>query len=443
MIFFKWYCKLFDFLAANRIQKEDLDLRRIHSHTVAVLSTGLLMWAYAILAWFTISSPIPGIVGIICSSVHLLSPLLFRISNNAFMISNIMIGSGMVHQGTFGFYTGGFESHILIWFGILPMLGGVIAGRKAALLWALLCSSWAATYLFLDINGFQFPYLITPQGHLLTHALLIFGWIFLSASIIYVLLILNESKEKLLAEQGQKIDDLFRVLFHDLAGPLSRISIGLSINRKEIDKEQKELGLEIASKATDAMVEITQNVRKMYAVRKGKIANDLSYCPLNECVEYLEKLYGTELAKKNIKIEYDFKKYQPLRLLVEPVSFKNQVLGNALSNAIKFSPEKSRINICAYPSDEDFFVVEIKDQGIGMPDVLIESLFDITKKTSRPGTSGETGTGFGMHIMKSFIEMYQGNIQVESTEEGKGNQGTSIKITLKAQMTQGGFPLPE
>ena len=443
MIFFKWYCKLFDFIAAKRIENEDLDLRRIHSHTVAVLSTGLLMWAYAFLACFTISSPIPGIIGIVCSTVHLLSPLLFRISNNAFLISTIMIGSGIVHQGTFGFFSGGFESHILIWFGILPMLGGIIAGRKAAVQWGIVCFLWAGFYLYLDITGYQFPDLISRQGHLIAHAFLVFGWIFLSTSIIYVLLILNESKEKLLAEQGQKIDDLFRVLFHDLAGPLSRISIGLNISRKETEVEHKEMGLEIAAKATNAMLEITQNVRKMYAVRKGKVSTDLSYCSLNECVEYLEKLYAAELEKKNIKIDYDFKKHQGLSLLVEPVSFKNQVLGNALSNAIKFSSPSSRITIKAYPSTQNFFVVEIKDSGIGMSESLINSLFDITKKTSRPGTAGEPGTGFGMHIMKSFVEMYQGKIQIESVEDSVEKGGTSIKLMLKAEWNQGGSPLPE
>ncbi len=443
MILFKWYLRLFNFIAAKRIEKEDLDLRRIHSHTVAVLSTGLLMWAYAFLAWFTIASPVPGIIGFICSAVHLLSPLLFRFSNNAFWISNLMIGSGIIHQGTFGFYSGGFRSHILIWFGILPMLGGIIAGRRATVFWAVTCALWAGFYLYLDLIGFQFPDLISQQGHLVAHAFLVFGWIFLSASIIYVLLILNEAKEKLLAEQGQKIDDLFRVLFHDLAGPLSRISIGINISKKETDKEHKEMGLEIASKATNAMLEITQNVRRMYAVRKGKVSTDLSYCPLNECVEYLEKLYAAELEKKNIKIEYDFKKHNGLSLLVEPVSFKNQVLGNALSNAIKFSPPGSKVSINSYPSANNFFVVEIKDQGIGMSESLLNSLFDITKKTSRPGTEGEQGTGFGMHIMKSFVEMYQGKIQIESAEEDGQQCGTSIKLMLKAEWNQGGSPLPE
>lgn len=426
-------------MAKNRLEKDDLDPRRIHTHTVAVLTTGLLMWAYAFLAYFTMSSKIPGIVGFICAAAHLFSPLLFRISANAFMISNIMIGSGMVHQGSFAFFTGGFESDILIWYGILPVLGGVIAGRRAAVFWSILVSSWAAVYLILHLNGFIFPNVISPAGKLIAHAFMVFGWIFLGTCMIYVVLLMNENQEKKLSEQGQKIDDLFRVLFHDLAGPLSRISIGLNISKNESKSENKEHGLEIASKATDVMLEITQNVRKMYAVSKGRFDTDLTFYPLTDAVDYISRLYAAELERKHIHLDFDVRKYRGLMVLVEPVSFKNQVLGNAVSNAIKFSPPESRILIRSYPL-KDYHVLEVVDQGVGIPHALQNQLFDITKKTSRPGTLGESGNGFGMHIMKSFVEMYKGRIEIISQDSVPG---TMIRLYLKAKWFQGGSPLPE
>ena len=426
------YFKIFSFLAKDRLKKNDLDFRRIHTHTVAVLSTGLLMWAYAFLAYFTVDSPIPGRVGFICAVIHLLSPLLFRITSNIFLISNITMGAGIIHQGTFAYYTGGFESQVLIWFGILPLLAGIMAGRGSAILWAVITTIWAGIYAVLDYVGYQFPYLITRNGWHIAQGFIIFGWIFLGTSLIYIVLSMNEHQEAKLSEQGAKIDDLFRVLFHDLAGPLSRVMIGLSISRRETSPQNKEHGIDIAIKASDTMLEITQNVRKMYAVTKGKLTNDLSYCPLTEAVEYIEKVYEMELEKKNLKIDYDAKRYHGLSVLVEAVSFKNQVLGNAISNAIKFSSPNSKITIRAYP-ETHFHVVEIIDHGVGMPKTILDSLFDISKKTSRPGTSGEAGTGFGMHILKSFMEIYQGKIEVESREHENGLSGTTIRLYLKAE----------
>jgi signal transduction histidine kinase len=429
----KLYDYLFNFIAANRIKANDLDLRRIHSHTIVVLTTGILMWAYAVLAWMTISSPVPGLIGFFASTVHLLSPLLFRFSNNAFVISNIMIGSGMLHQGSFSYYTGGFESPVLIWYGILPLLGGIIAGRLAAIFWAVTTTIVAMTFLFLHLVDFPTPSMISETGFHFAQSFLVFGWIFLSTSIIFALLILNGNREHLLAEQSRKIDDLFRVLFHDLAGPLSRISIGLSIARREMHADNEKNGLEIVQKATEAMIEITQNVRQMYSISKGRASSDLIYFRLKEALHYVEKLYSTELDKKEINLKCEGIA-QDLEVLVEPISFKNQVLGNAISNAIKFSRPGSEIVIKAYPANDFHCVVEVKDFGIGMPASILNSLFDVTKKTSRPGTKGENGNGYGMHIMKSFVEMYQGKLSVESVGEPHPESGTTVRIQLTGRM---------
>ena len=266
----KAYNYLFAFIAKTRIAKGDLDLRRIHFHTVIVLTTSVLMWAYAATAYFTSSSATHGFIAILCSALHLLSPLLFRFTNNAYFISNLMLANGIMHQASFSYFAGGFDSETIIWFGILPMLAGLIAGKKAAISWFITTTLTAAAFLFLDLSSYPFPNTVSPLGHLIARGLIIFGWIFLSTSITYVVLVINDSKESLLTDQAQKIDDLFRVLFHDLAGPLNRISMGLKLSARETDPTRKEQGVLIATKATDAMLDITQNVRKMYALSKGK-----------------------------------------------------------------------------------------------------------------------------------------------------------------------------
>jgi signal transduction histidine kinase len=440
MKFINYYFKLYDFLAVKRIKANDLDLRRIHNHTFVTLCTGILMWSYAFLAFLSLSTPVPGLVGITCSIIHSLTPFLFRFTNNAYMISNIMIGSAMVHQATYSYYSGGFDSHILIWFGILPLLGGIIAGKKGVICWAVITSIVAAGFGLLEFSNHSFPQVEMPWGHMTAQALLVFGLIFLITSIIYVMLVLNENQEKLLAEESKNIEDLFRVLFHDLANPLNRISIGLSIARRQSSAESKNNGIEIATKASDSMMEITQNVRRMYFVSKGQLNSDLNYFSLNDSVEYIQKLYANELEKKNLRIEYDFKRYQGLMLLVEPVSFKNQVLGNAISNAIKFSNPSSNIIIRTYPCESHFHALEIVDTGVGIPPALMNSLFDVSKKNSRPGTAGENGTGYGMHIMKSFVEMYRGKISVESSDDSHPVSGTTIRILLNAKWDQDEAP---
>jgi len=432
-----WYFRLFNYVALLRLKKEDIDPREIHTQIAVVLSTGVLMWGYAILAYLTISSPVAGIIGAICATVHLLSPLLFRVTNNSYLVANVLLTAGCLHQSTFAFYSGGFHSNILIWFGILPMIGGVISGRKGAATWMVITLTVSFSFFILQFSGFEFPYAISVTGRHWSQALLVFGWIFLSSTIVVVYAGLREHTESKLKEQGEKIDDLFRVLFHDLANPLGRIAIGLTIAKKQIPGGENNRGFEIATQATNAMMEITQNIRKMYAVSKGKANVDLIQSPLNASLEYIIKIYNSELEKKKISIDYNFEKNKDLSVMVEPVSFNNQVLGNIISNAIKFSKPGSKIQINAYPVNQNTIKLEVKDQGIGIPKSQIGNLFDISKKTTRTGTAGEQGTGFGMHIMKSFVEMYGGQVVVESIEadHDEASSGTTIKLILKGQWT--------
>ncbi len=428
------YLSIFNYVAQNRLKKNDVDPRIIHSQVVVVFTTGLLMWAYAFLAHFFIASPIPGVVGFICALIHSLSPLLFRYTNNPLIPTSVFLLAGIIHQSTFSFFSGGFESNVIIWFGILPMIGGVICGKREAILWQLITLSVALIFFLLHVNGFQYPNLITPTGRLWSRVLLVFGWIFLSGTIVIVYAGLREHTEKKLQEQGQRIDDLFRIMFHDLANPIGRISIGLTIAKRHLTDPKNIRGLEIAKSATDSMIEITQNVRKIYAVSKGKANGDLSLTSLNASVDYIMHLYASKLESKKIKIHYHFAKNEGLYLMVEPMSFNNQVMGNIISNAIKFSPENGQIYLTVYPVNHDTFKIEVRDNGIGMSQTLLDQLFDLNKKTTRPGTAGETGTGFGLHIMKSFVEMYGGKLLIESKEAKKDvPSGTTVNLILKGE----------
>lgn len=434
--FLLWYDHLFEFLAAKRREKGDLELRWIHTLTVSVLSTGILMWAYTGLACFAMNSTLPGALGIFLSLIHILSPLLFRFTNNVYLISNIFIGSGFIHQAVFGYYSGGFNSFCLKWFAILPLLAGITSGRKGAITWFILTMSANLGFLILNIQGHQFPYELSKTGYILGNSLILFGFIFLTTILISIYVYLGDRAEKILMSQRKKIDDLFRVLFHDLANPLGRLDIGLNLTRREVMSESAARGLEIASQASNSMMEITENVRKMYALSKGDSNVNLTHIPLNEAVNYIQKVFSTDLQKKDINVIYDHFKYQGLSILVEPISFKNQVLGNILSNAIKFSPPSGSVNIIAYPISQQFFAIEVRDFGIGIPQHLLPHVFDFSKKVNRPGTLGEPGTGFGMQIMKSFIEMYGGSVSVESKESTSGlPSGTTIRLVLRGKWT--------
>ncbi|GAB4021956.1 MAG: hypothetical protein Fur0010_25100 [Bdellovibrio sp.] len=427
------YFRLYDFVSKNRREARDLDERHIHTHLVIVLTTGILMWAYAVVAHLTIDHIVPAIVGYVASAVHLFSPLLFRINKNAYFNANVLIGSGLVHQSTFSYFTGGFTSNIIIWFGILPMLGGVIAGRKGVKLWAFITTAVTATYLGLYINGFNFPNLITHTGFLIVQALLSFGWIFLSGIIIWVYVLLNERNEQILEEKNLNIQNLIHILCHDICNPLSitKMRLDLLNKRKEISPEDK-TSLEKALNGVHNISEIVENVRQMYALEHGKLKMGLEKVCVFSLWSHLNSVFEDKLKQKSLTLDYDGPRDSELFVWANDSGLRHQVLSNVLSNAIKFSPQGSRIKFSVKENANGTVSISIKDQGIGIPAELKDKIFDIKSMTTREGTNGEIGTGFGMPIVKTYVDKIGGKIFVETNTKDQGeDHGTCVTIEIR------------
>jgi signal transduction histidine kinase len=142
-----------------------------------------------------------------------------------------------------------------------------------------------------------------------------------------------------------------------------------------------------------------------------------------------------DLEKKKITLQFHPTNHQEIYVLVDETSFKSQVLGNIFSNAMRFSDPESTIYIDSYPVAPDLIAIEIRDEGIGIPMTLKDHLFDLNKKTTRPGTQGDTGTGLGLHIVRAFIEAYAGEITVMSQERATETpSGTTVKLILQGEM---------
>ncbi len=93
-------------------------------------------------------------------------------------------------------------------------------------------------------------------------------------------------------------------------------------------------------------------------------------------------------------------------------------MGNLVNNAIKFSPIAGEIKV-RLKDEQNNFVIEVEDSGIGIPDNLKSKVFDLFSEAKRYGTLGEQPFGLGLSISKQITEAHGGKIWFESTE-GKG-----------------------
>lgn len=427
-LFLRAYQGLYRFVARDRIAKKDLPERYIHTHLVCVLATGILMWAYALVAYLTISDPTPAIVGLTASIIHALSPLLYRFNNNRFFNSNIFLGAGIVHQSSFGYFCGGFHSNIIVWFGILPLLAGLICGRKGIITWITIGTLVLIGFLMLEVVGINTPSLISPTGLLISQALVTFGWIFTSAIVIWFFLISVENHQREIEKKKEGIQNLICVITHDISTPMSVIMGRSSMLKKLELPEEANVSLNKIIAATTNMTTIVNNVRNLYAMELGKSAIPIELINLSRLMPMLQENFAEKLEEKRIKFIIK-NEVGALEIKANADLLLHQILGNLLSNAIKFSLEGSEIHMTVKLKNKNA-VIAITDSGIGIPADLIPRLFEMHSATSRAGTSGEKGTGFGLPIVKAYVEKLDGRISVfsKTLEDAGAKHGTTFEL---------------
>ena len=171
-------------------------------------------------------------------------------------------------------------------------------------------------------------------------------------------------------------------------------------------------------------------VREMRSLDEKKTNLDLKSLNLSRAVQESLIILSHKIQSKNIDIRVDIRK--DLLVWAEETSFVNSVLNNLLSNAIKFSTHDSSIDISS-GQENGITSLTIRDYGIGIPPGLIKDMFDISKTTTRQGTEGEKGTGFGMPLVKKFVTAYGGSMELSSEEkkDNAANHGTEVRLYLK------------
>ncbi|MDH4225970.1 MAG: HAMP domain-containing histidine kinase, partial [Deltaproteobacteria bacterium] len=244
---------------------------------------------------------------------------------------------------------------------------------------------------------------------------------------------LREARENL-KRQKAETESLVHILSHDLMNPISAmlgfIHLAAMLPSYD-DPDTQELwkNLEIAANQQESIV---SHVREMRALETGKKKVPLTPVNLADVIDTSMAIFQARLKVKEITLQLTLDRTDNWGVKAEPVSLTHNVVSNLISNAIKFSFPGSTISIEA-KNEGGFVHLIIEDKGIGIPPSILPNLFKTDVPTSRPGTSRETGTGFGMPLVKKYVDVYQGEIQVESRaqEDFPQDHGTRICLSLK------------
>ncbi len=223
----------------------------------------------------------------------------------------------------------------------------------------------------------------------------------------------NESLAAILEENKQ----LMQILVHDLKSPLSNIKM-LSYLFQDFatDKDSEEL-LTIFNKSLDYVFHLIDQMETLNNMESHPLSNYIENFDLKEFVESNIKDFASTAESKSIKLNFSFTGRR--RLIKTDMNFLKRILYNLISNALKFSPFKTKIEI-SLSSNATHFELQIKDEGPGISEDDQVKLFEKFVKLANRPTNSESSSGLGLFIVKELLNNIQGQIKVES-EVGAGS----------------------
>ena len=195
-------------------------------------------------------------------------------------------------------------------------------------------------------------------------------------------------------------------LSHELKTPLSSIKMSArlltDLRVGALNGEQQELIRSITDDA-DRLLKITGELLNMSQVETGNIQLKLQPANPATIVNQAIQAVSFQAQQKHIHIHMELAENLPfIQADVEKTSW---VLINLLTNAIKYSPEESGIEVAAF-RNKDMVEFRVKDHGKGIDERYLPRIFERYFKV--PGTHDRNGTGLGLSISKEFIEAQGG-----------------------------------
>lgn len=231
-------------------------------------------------------------------------------------------------------------------------------------------------------------------------------------------------------EQLNKEKDLFlRAVNHDIKSPINGIISTAHYLQHQWDGNREELDefLSMIELSGRKLVNYTSELMSNILLRDdSKIhSNEID---IAELIKDLVHIYTPLATVKNVELTLGCD--TPGTFTLDDEKFK-LILSNLISNSLKFCNNGDSIEVEAHVNyseelEKRILHISVSDSGIGIPEEYLPKIFSGEKTIQRKGTQGEISTGMGLPLIKKFIELHNGAIEVDSSEA----EGTTFNISI-------------
>lgn len=217
---------------------------------------------------------------------------------------------------------------------------------------------------------------------------------------------------------------------HELRSPLTSMKGFLeAMQDGTITPDEYDKYIDIVLSETKRMAVMVNDLLDLARIESGRTALKLEIFDINELIRRTLITFEARIYEQHINVDVKFAQEQ---YYVEADSAQiSQVLRNIIDNAIKYSPDDSKLRIATYAMRREIYI-SIQDSGPGIPEEDIPHVFDRFYKVEKAHTpTKQSGTGLGLSIVKRIIDQHNQTITLKS---GRG-KGSTFTFTLKRAPT--------
>lgn len=233
--------------------------------------------------------------------------------------------------------------------------------------------------------------------------------------------------ERTRAEESSKAKTVFLSnMSHDIRTPMNAI-IGYTnlADKEDITLEELKEYLAKIKGSSQHLLALINDVLEMSRIESGKM--DIEPIPMDLCkvLEEVKDMFATQMAEKDIDYIVNYQGIKNKYVLCDKNRL-NRILLNLVSNAYKFTPSGGSVEVIAWElegaeENASTYELHIKDSGMGMSEEFAEKIFEPFEREKNSTVSGIQGTGLGMSITKSIVDLMGGKITLK-TAPGAGSE---------------------
>jgi PAS domain S-box-containing protein len=234
------------------------------------------------------------------------------------------------------------------------------------------------------------------------------------------------------AEESSKAKAMFLAnMSHEIRTPLNGI-VGMAeqLAQSQLDADQRYF-IDIMRSASSTLLSIINDVLDISKIESGKFSIETTPFNLNETIRRTLSIFGDKAKQTNISLDIELMDDRGIMHLGDPHRL-SQVLFNIVGNAIKFT-QAGYVRVTSHlargENDICFVSFSIEDTGVGMDMAYLAKVFEAFSQEDASITRKFGGSGLGLSIARSIVQIMGGTIQIES-EKGKGTR-VNIRIPMR------------